>query len=234
MNAQERAEAAPKMLFLQIGDDGLAHPTECADTAEVRRAVEAAIYMPGTELDDGESRMLDEITSELLEDGESRFEGDPPLLLFRLAGRAALAAAPQVPAVPQQADDADRLLREVFALCEATEYAPEVEAKNEHQRGFDRGRRFEAKQIRRAIGAWFQDEFCGRSFMGEPTHWMPLPAAPGAPQPAEPAPRWLTKEEIDPLIEQARDAFYPADMNPHFERCLVWLALRAAGVKEPT
>lgn len=49
---------------------------------------------------------------------------------------------------------------------------------------------------------------------------------------AERQTRWLTKEDIDPLIEQARDAFYPADMNPHFERALVWLALRAAGVQE--
>lgn len=65
-------------------------------------------------------------------------------------------------------DDVDRLLREVFAVCEATEDAPGVEPRNEHQRGFDKGRRFEAKQIRRAIGNWFQSEFCGRSFMGEP------------------------------------------------------------------
>lgn len=87
-----------------------------------------------------------------------------------------VAAAPQAPAVPQR-DDADRLLREVFALCEATEDAPEVDAKNEHQKGFDRGRRFEAKQIRRSIGAWFQDEFCRRSFMGEPA----VPKAPAVP-----------------------------------------------------
>lgn len=45
--------------------------------------------------------------------------------------------------------------------------------------------------------------------------------------------RWLSREEIDGLIDQARDAFYTADMHPHFERALVRLALRAAGVKEP-
>lgn len=76
--------------------------------------------------------------------------------------RAALAALPVAP------DDVDRLLREVFALCESTEEAPWAESFNEHQRGFDKGRRFEAKSIRKAIGAWFQDEFCGRSHMGEP------------------------------------------------------------------
>ena len=69
---------------------------------------------------------------------------------------------------PVQAEAVDILLREVFKLCEATEEAPEIEPKNEHQRGFDKGRRFEAKGIRRAIGDWFQSEFCGRSFMGEP------------------------------------------------------------------
>ena len=76
-----------------------------------------------------------------------------------------------------KSDDVDRLLREVFALCEATEDAPDVDPKNEHQRGFDKGRRFEAKQIRRTIGDWFQAEFCGRSFMGEPV--IATPPAPG-------------------------------------------------------
>lgn len=60
----------------------------------------------------------------------------------------------------RNADDR-RLLRELFSVCEETE---ELEAKND----FERGRVFEAKGIRRAIGTWYQDEFCGRSFMGEP------------------------------------------------------------------
>jgi hypothetical protein len=72
--------------------------------------------------------------------------------------------------------DADRLLHEVFALCEATEDAPQHEPKNEHQRGFDLGRRFEAKQIRKAIGTWFQDTFCGASHMGEPVIAAPQQA----------------------------------------------------------
>lgn len=85
-------------------------------------------------------------------------------------------AAPAVAQVPPN-NDVDLLLRQVFSLCEATEDAPEVEPKNEHQRGFDKGRRFAAKQIRRSIGDWFQAEFCGRSFMGEPV----VAAAPEAP-----------------------------------------------------
>jgi hypothetical protein len=72
--------------------------------------------------------------------------------------------------------DVDQLLRQVFALCEDTEDAPEREAKNEHQRGFEAGRRFEAKQIRRAIGTWFQDTFCGASHMGEPVIATEAPA----------------------------------------------------------
>lgn len=57
--------------------------------------------------------------------------------------------------------DDRRLLRELFSVCEETE---EIEAKTD----FERGRLFEAKRIGRAIGTWYQDEFCGRSRMGEP------------------------------------------------------------------
>ena len=72
----------------------------------------------------------------------------------------------QEPVACQDSDDR-RLLREVFMLCEATE---EIEATND----FMRGRVFEAKGIRRGIGTWYQDTFCGRSYMGEPV----IPAAP--------------------------------------------------------
>lgn len=57
--------------------------------------------------------------------------------------------------------DVDQLLRAVFEVCEDTE---NFEPKND----FQRGRVFEAKRIRRRIGTWFQDEFCGRTHMGEP------------------------------------------------------------------
>ena len=66
----------------------------------------------------------------------------------------------QEPVACQDSDDR-RLLREIFMLCEATE---EIEATND----FMRGRVFEAKGIRRGIGTWYQDTFCGRSYMGEP------------------------------------------------------------------
>lgn len=96
-------------------------------------------------------------------------------------GPAALAAQPG--AEPAKNNDVDQLLRAVFELCEATEEAPEVAPKNEHQRGFERGRRFEAKAIRRAVGDWFQATFCGRSFMGEPV----IAAAPTEAKPAQDA-----------------------------------------------
>ena len=72
--------------------------------------------------------------------------------------------------VENQDSDDRRLLREIFMLCEATE---EIEATND----FMRGRVFEAKGIRRGIGTWYQDTFCGRSYMGEPV----IPAAPVQP-----------------------------------------------------
>ena len=81
--------------------------------------------------------------------------------------RAALLAHIQRGAV-LECDDGKRVLREVFALCEDTE------AKCSDEPGdFARGRRFEAKGIARAIGAWYQEEFCGRSHMGEPAAAAP-------------------------------------------------------------
>lgn len=96
--------------------------------------------------------------------------------------RAAVQAA-QPGSVPAKNNDVDRLLRQVFLLCEAVEDLPEIDPKNEHERGFDRGRRFQAKQIRRAIGDWFQWTFCGSSFMGEPV----ISAAPTEAKPAQDA-----------------------------------------------
>ncbi|MFZ5699696.1 MAG: hypothetical protein ACOY9J_13475 [Pseudomonadota bacterium] len=84
-----------------------------------------------------------------------------------LMDAAALLAHIQRGAVPE-GDDGKRVLREVFALCEDTE------AKTYEEPGdFARGRRFEAKGIARAIGAWYQEEFCGRTHMGEPA--VPAP-----------------------------------------------------------
>lgn len=80
----------------------------------------------------------------------------------REEARAALLAHIQRGAVPES-DDGKRVLREVFALCEDTETKCSDETGD-----FARGRRFEAKGIARAIGAWYQEEFCGRTRMGEP------------------------------------------------------------------
>ena len=79
---------------------------------------------------------------------------------------------------PTPDNSASLLLHEIFSLCEHTENAPQVKPENEHQRGFDAGRRFEAKGIRRAIGDWFQSEFCGGSFMGEPAPAQQEPLGP--------------------------------------------------------
>lgn len=80
----------------------------------------------------------------------------------RREARAALLAHIQRGAAPE-GNDGKRVLREVFALCEDTE------AKcYEDPSDFNRGRSFEAKGIARAIGAWYQEEFCGRTHMGEP------------------------------------------------------------------
>lgn len=57
--------------------------------------------------------------------------------------------------------DDRRLLRELFSVCEATE-----DECSESDDPFKRGRVFEAKRIRRGLGTWYQDNFCGRTPMG--------------------------------------------------------------------
>ena len=123
---------------------------------------------------------------------------------------AALAAQPG--AEPAKNNDVDQLLRAVFELCEATEEAPEVAPKNEHQRGFERGRRFEAKAIRRAVGDWFQATFCGRSFMGEPV----IAAAPTEAKPAQQDAVDAALAYLDDLKDDAIAHIWPDDL----ERCM--------------
>jgi len=82
------------------------------------------------------------------------------------------AAPVSQPAPAAPANDADKLLlREMFALCEDTE-----EKCAGSDDAFKRGRAFEAKGIRRAIGTWYQATFCGPSFMGEPVLEKTAPA----------------------------------------------------------
>ena len=89
------------------------------------------------------------------------------------------------------------LLREMFALCEATE--EECADIDDH---FKRGRAFEAKRIRRAIGTWYQDTFCGRTHMGEP---VPHPA------PSEPSDIERKYEELRALIDGGSESMTHAD-----------------------
>jgi len=61
-------------------------------------------------------------------------------------------------------DSGARVLHEVYALCEAT--GDECHGKDSD---FNRGRAYEAKGIARGMGAWYQAEFCGATFRGEPS-----------------------------------------------------------------
>lgn len=92
-------------------------------------------------------------------------------------------ALTQRPAAQTERDTGPRVLREVFALCEDT-----MDKMTAESTEFSRGRAFEAKGIARAIGTWFQDEYCGQSHMGEPS----LPAT----QQATPA------QEVHPLASR--------------------------------
>jgi hypothetical protein len=92
-----------------------------------------------------------------------------------------------------EVDTGPRVLREVLSVCEDTMDKMALETTE-----FSRGRAFEAKGISRAIGTWFQDEFCGLSHMGEPVAAPTQPAA-GADvldarwQPIETAPQDMTE-----------------------------------------
>jgi hypothetical protein len=115
--------------------------------------------------------------------------------------------------------DLDRLLREVFTLCEATEDLPERKV-IDRQSDFERGRRFEAKQIRKAIGIWFQDTFCGAAHMGEPAisaqpapdgwvTWWPRPGGGHSPLYSHGPERPTYGPELDALLR-----IYPVYTRP--------------------
>lgn len=192
--------------FLEPNVPKAAFPFARAIESEVRTAIAAA----GGGVPEGDSydaiwnalQRIDSVAV-LLPTFEVRHEGGIEAFTQNIVDAIVLASSPQPEAAPAVAqvppnNDVDLLLRQVFALCEATEDAPEVEPKNEHQRGFDKGRRFEAKQIRRAIGDWFQAEFCGRSFMGEP-----VVAVPEAPAQADPLEKLTRLQEEMGLYDEA-------------------------------
>lgn len=112
----------------------------------------------------------------------------------------------------------NEVLRQVFALCEDTEGAELSGGSADSQvaQDFMRGRKFEAKQIRRAIGTWFQDEFCGRSFMGEPATdntTQPAPVVPDGWR-IEMAPQWSeTRIRVMPPGEPHYLLIEPGSMN---------------------
>ena len=90
----------------------------------------------------------------------------PTLRLVMAPAIAAAALSATQPAQAAQGEPSGSEVRhQVFALCEDTENA-EVSANSvdsQTAQDFMRGRKFEAKQIRRAIGTWFVDETNARA-----------------------------------------------------------------------
>jgi hypothetical protein len=76
---------------------------------------------------------------------------------------AALAASAPSPVTARE------VASSVFALCEETEALEDAEGASQTSRDFLRGRRFEAKQIRRGIGTWLTDEENARKAPPHPT-----------------------------------------------------------------
>lgn len=103
------------------------------------------------------------------------------------AWQAAL-ASPEPPApsgLPAGEVTAREVSRQVFAVCEETEDLTDAESASEKSRDFLRGRRFEAKQIRRAIGTWLTDE---ENLRATPSPQVAEPAGEPATQAAGEAP----------------------------------------------
>ena len=133
LSAIDQAQAAPvgapsvepvapaEYLFVQMDDDHRAWHRWCADVAEVREAVKAAMFFVsvGEELSAEHIDQLDASVDVLLEDGRLTFEGDPPLHLYRMGSAAwQKAATPQAqPATPPAVQAPAPLTDEQIAWC---------------------------------------------------------------------------------------------------------------------
>ena len=166
---------------------------------------------------------LRQAAQQALEAFDTFGEDDDFASLFALNQKMdALRTALSQPAEGGEADTGPRVLREVFALCEATEHALHDEC-NAHSVQdstlFSRGRLFEAKSIRKAIGTWFQDEFCGRSFMGEPVATPPHPPASVPSVPATTKPfgfvHHFVAKDANGVIDTTWEADGCSDPMPH-------------------
>ncbi|NPT59701.1 hypothetical protein [Paraburkholderia elongata] len=82
------ADKSPQFLFIAMDDEHLAHPVYCADRDAVTAATREAMFIPG-ELSLDHAEELEGVVDELLENGSMHFEGDPPLLLYRLPASSA-------------------------------------------------------------------------------------------------------------------------------------------------
>lgn len=164
-------------------------------------------------------RLADAIVREVAElpDRDSPADWPAAMLVTSDELRGIVLAHIQRGAVPE-GDDGKRVLREVFALCEDTETKCSDETGD-----FARGRRFEAKGIARAIGAWYQEEFCGRAHMGEP-------AAPAPDQFRDAAKMMATPAEV-PMPEPDMSVWDTEEVRTYSDECIqqYGAACRAAG-----
>ena len=95
IQAAVAAEREARFLIVAMEDDGCGTPVYCKDEAAVKAALQPMLfyYPPGEELSDVHAQELDAQVATLLEDGELRFEGDPPIHLYRLQAIRARGAA---------------------------------------------------------------------------------------------------------------------------------------------
>jgi hypothetical protein len=154
----ERFDAACKDVRQWLGDEFNVWLTHGSVRTLVSRAQVASAHpvapaepiQPAHPADDVK-RLATEINQKIL-----RLSGAPSLAVHRLqCDVERLAALAAHPVAGEQAVTARDVWKQVAALCEASEELPDApEANGPHAAGFARGRRFEAKGIRNAIGGW--------------------------------------------------------------------------------
>lgn len=199
-------EQGVKALSIKLFDEEVEFATY-SELLAVVKAGRAALATPAAQAPQPEPAAVPVAWAIFTPDGNARLWGTLQPHVQKAADAEGLTVTPlyahpapqPAPAgvVAQLRDNSDKLaLRAVFELCEATEDMPDSPADDYGLQRFRAGQRFEAKRLRRGIGTWYQDTFCGAAHMGEPA----IAAALSTPVQAVP----LTCAARDVLAERRR------------------------------
>ena len=99
MSHQSLSDAlqAPSYLFISMDDGGIGHPETCVGNGAVVDAVKRCVWGGSPVTDEDDLAQAAGIAEVLIDDGIYRFEGDPPLHLFKVPALASTSTS--IPAV---------------------------------------------------------------------------------------------------------------------------------------